>query len=96
MLHTKFRGNWSTGSGKDFLKGDGGHLGHVTHMQRTNFHSPYPWKWLLLAKWFWRRCLKIVDGRTTTDGRTPEHGYTISSPSEPAAQVSENACMNPI
>ena len=28
---------------------------------------------------------EIVDGRTTTDddGRTPEHGYTISSPCEP-------------
>ena len=35
MLHTKFRGNWSAGSGKeDFLKvfniyGHSGHLGHV-------------------------------------------------------------------
>ena len=27
---------------------------------------------------------EIVDGRTTDDdGRTPEHGYTISSPCEP-------------
>ena len=26
--------------------------------------------------------LEIVDGRTD-DGRTPEHGYTISSPCEP-------------
>ena len=27
---------------------------------------------------------EIVDGRRTTDdGRTPEHGYTISSPCEP-------------
>ena len=36
MLHTKFRGNQSTGSGEeDFLKdftiyGRGGHLGHLT------------------------------------------------------------------
>ena len=26
---------------------------------------------------------EIVDVRRTTDGRTPEHGYTISSPCEP-------------
>ena len=47
MLHTKFRGNRSTGSGEeDFLMvctiyGRGGHLGHVTQMPRTNFRSPY-------------------------------------------------------
>ena len=28
------------------------------------------------------KMFEIVDGRTT-DGRTPEHGYTISSPCEP-------------
>ena len=48
MLHTKFRGNWSTGSGKeDFecfftIYGRGGHLGHVTQMPRINFRSPLP------------------------------------------------------
>ena len=48
MLHTKFRGNRSTGSGKeDFLivftvYRRGGHLGHVTQMPRTKFRSPYP------------------------------------------------------
>ena len=48
MLHTKFHGNQPAGSGgEDFLRiftiyGRGGHLGHVTHMPRTNFHSPYP------------------------------------------------------
>ena len=26
------------------LYGCGGHLGHVTHMPRTNFRSPYPRK----------------------------------------------------
>ena len=47
MLHTKLRGNPSTGSGEeDFLRvftiyGRGGHLGHVTHMPRTKFCSPY-------------------------------------------------------
>ena len=24
------------------IYGRGGHLGHVTHMPRTNFRSPYP------------------------------------------------------
>ena len=47
MLHTKFRGNRSTGSGgEDFLKvftinGRGGHLGHVTWTIYTNFASPF-------------------------------------------------------
>ena len=49
MLHTKFRGNRSTGSGEDFLRVftiyvGGGHLGNVTLMPRTNFCSPYPWR----------------------------------------------------
>ena len=35
MLHTKFRGNRTAGSGEDFSRvftiyGHGGHLGHVT------------------------------------------------------------------
>ena len=48
MLHTKFRGNRSIGSGEeDLLRvftiyGRGGHLGHVTQMLQTNFRSPYP------------------------------------------------------
>ena len=46
MLHTKFRENRPAGSGEDFegfftIYGRGGHLGHVTHMPRTNFRSPY-------------------------------------------------------
>ena len=49
MLHTKFRGNRPTGSGKeDFgvaftIYGRGGHLGHVTWISRPNFRLPYPW-----------------------------------------------------
>ena len=45
MLHTKFRGYRSTGSGDEvFLRvftiyGCGGHLGHVTQMLRTKFRS---------------------------------------------------------
>ena len=48
MLHTKFHGNWSTGSGEeDFLRvftiyRRGGHLGHVTQMLRTNSGFSYP------------------------------------------------------
>ena len=48
MLHTKFPGNRSAGSGEeDFIRiftiyGHGGHLGHVTHMPRSKFHTPYP------------------------------------------------------
>ena len=46
MLHTKFRGNRSIGSGEDFRRvftiyGCGGHLGHVTQNLRINFRSPY-------------------------------------------------------
>ena len=47
MLHTKFSGNRSTGSGQEDFKrvfticGRGGLLGHVTQMPRTNFRSPY-------------------------------------------------------
>ena len=48
MLHTKFRENRPAGSGEeDFLRvftiyGRGGLLGHLTQMQRTKYHSPYP------------------------------------------------------
>ena len=46
MLHTKFRGNRSTGFGeRDFWRvftvyGLGGHLDHVTQMPRTIFRPP--------------------------------------------------------
>ena len=48
MLHTKFQGHWSIGSGEeDFFKvftlyGYGGHVGHVTQLICINFHSHYP------------------------------------------------------
>ena len=44
MLHTKFQGHWSIGSGEeDFFKvfiiyGHGGHLGNVTQLICINFH----------------------------------------------------------
>ena len=47
MLHAKFRGNQTFGSGEDFLRvftiyGCGGHLCHVTQMPRKNFCCLYP------------------------------------------------------
>ena len=46
MLHTKFCENRCSKE-EDFWRvytiyGCGGHLGHVTRMPQTNFHSPYP------------------------------------------------------
>ena len=43
MLHTKFRGNWSAGSGEDFkgfftIYGHGGLFGHVTSIMSSDFH----------------------------------------------------------
>ena len=48
MLHTKFQGHWSIGSGEeDFFKvftiyGHGIHVGHVTQLICINFHSYSP------------------------------------------------------
>ena len=48
MLHTKFRGNRSAGSGEEDLQrvstiyGQGGHLGHVTSIMSSAFHFLVP------------------------------------------------------
>ena len=48
MLHTKFRGNRTTGTREeDFLRvltiyGHGGHLGHMTSIISANFHFLVP------------------------------------------------------
>ena len=93
MLHTKFQGNWTSGSGK-VLKG----FEHfwawqpswscdLDHLCKLLF--PFPSEasneiWLWLAKRFRRRSLKLFTTTTmTTTMRTPEHGYTISLPCEP-------------
>ena len=99
MLHAKFRGNRPTGSGEeDFLRvftiyGRGGHLGHVTWIFAIKLEMPLPKEAphkisTRSAKRFQRRrSLKLWT--TTDDGRrTPDHGYPISSPCEPSAQVS--------
>ena len=50
MLHTMAQGLWPFGSGEEVfgrvftIYGCGGHLGHVTQMPQTNFHSPDPWR----------------------------------------------------
>ena len=48
MLHTKFRGNRSAGSGEEVfqrvstLHGHGRHLGHVTSIMSLDFHFLVP------------------------------------------------------
>ena len=47
MLHTKFQGHQSSGSGEDFLTfftmyGHGGHVGYVIQLICINFHSHSP------------------------------------------------------
>ena len=48
MLHTKFQGHWSIGSGEEnllrvlIIYGHGGHVGHVTQLICINFHSHSP------------------------------------------------------
>ena len=47
MLHTKFRGKQSTGSGEDFRRvftiyGCAGQLGHVTSIMFVDFHFLVP------------------------------------------------------
>ena len=47
MLHTKFHGNRSAGSGEDFQRvstiyGYGGHFGHVTSIMLSDFHFLVP------------------------------------------------------
>ena len=59
MLHTKFRGNRSAGSGEDFKRvfticEHGGHLGYGTSIMSSDFHFLVPEsfhkKWFRLAK----------------------------------------------
>ena len=48
MLHTKFLGNRSAGSGEEdfqrvsIIYGHGGHLGHVTSIMSSDFHFLVP------------------------------------------------------
>ena len=89
-LHTKLLGNRSTGSGEEefwsvfTIYGRGGHLGLVTQMPRKNFRSPYTRRLHIKLGFDWPsgfreedvwKCERTDDGR-----RTPERGYTKSSP----------------
>ena len=88
VLHTKFRGNRSTGSGgEDFLNvftiyGRGGHLGYARTIY-TNFGSLFS-MWLHIKFGLdWPSGFGGEDVRRRQQQlqrRTPEHGYTISSP----------------
>ena len=89
MLQTKFRGNRPAGSGEeDFegfltMYGRSGHLGDVTHMPRTKYRSSYPRRLHIKFGFDWQSGFGEKDVRalwTTTDGRTPDHEYPISSP----------------
>ena len=66
MLHTKFQGHGSIGSGEeDFFKvftiyEHGSHVGHVTQLICINFHSLFPLKlsyelWFQIAQLFLRK-----------------------------------------
>ena len=64
MLHTKFHGNPSNGSGEDFRRvfniyGHGGHLGHVTSIMSLNFNFLVPYLtykiWFKMAHWFLKK-----------------------------------------
>ena len=63
----------------------GGHFGHLTSTIYINFRSPFQWRldinWALIGQAVLEKKIFVNGARTTTtddDGRTPEHGYTIS------------------
>ena len=80
MLHSRFQGNWPSGSGEDFLGllpciGHG-HLGNVTWTKYKNFLSPIAWRLHMKFNWNWPssfkeevfwRCWRTMDGRQTTE-----------------------------
>ena len=67
MLHTKFRENRPAGSGiEDFcvvftINERGGHLGHVTRISRSHFHSPYPWMLYIKFHFDWPSSFREED-----------------------------------
>ena len=64
MLHIKFQGHRSTGSGEeDFFKvftiyGHGGHVGHVTQLICINFHSFSPSSFHMNFGSKWPNCFR--------------------------------------
>ena len=92
MLHTKFNGNWSTGSGEArFLKG---FLGHVTQMSHTNFPSLYPWRLYIKFGIDWQNPSRANDVvKREPDNRAWVY-YKFTY--EPLAQVSSNIFLHRI
>ena len=96
MLYTKPQAHGTFGSGEeDFWRvftiyGRGSHLGHVTQTPRTNFCSPIPLRCHMKSGFDRPSSFGDEDlWKWWTDGqRTPDHGYTISSPMSLKAQVS--------
>ena len=94
MLHTKVQGHWPFGSGEEDFEGFLPYMGVAAILGMwprcpEQTFVPQPMEvpleiWLWLAQRFWRRRpLKMVDGRSTTDdGRTTQHAYSISSPED--------------
>ena len=70
MLHTKFQGHWSIGSGEeDFLifftiYGHGSHVGHVTQLICINFHFLFSLK---LSYEFWFQIAPLFLRKTSFD-----------------------------
>ena len=66
MLHIKFQGHWSIGSGEEeFFKvftiyGHGSHVGHVTQLICINFHSLFSLK---LSYEFWFQIAPLFLGK---------------------------------
>ena len=61
MLHNKFQGHPSVGSGEDFFKvfttyGYGGHVGHVTLLICISFHSHSPLSFHMSFGFKWPNC----------------------------------------
>ena len=96
MLHTKFHGNRSAGSGEEefwrvfTIYGCGGNLGQVTQMRWTNFRSPFPRRLHIKFGFDRPRGFGEEDvwkcGRTTTTDAGPLVYYKLTN--EPSAQVS--------
>ena len=89
--HTKFQGNWLSGSGEDFkvfsIFEHGGHLGLVAWTIYINFRSPFSRMLHIKFGIDWPLVFdKKIFESGGRHGRTDERrlkGYTISSPREP-------------
>ena len=69
------------------MYGHRGYLGHVAQMPRTNFRSPYPRR-LHTQKMALIGQVVSEEKMFEKCERMRDHGYTISSSTEPEAQVS--------